>query len=286
MRYSVTLAVVLVSLLIPVGWRHQGEAHAAGSVEADQAYLDNFGPPPTVDSGRAFARVGYLPLRGNSAQVSALPFFLYDEKNQLQQIIERLSGKDLILPPDSPLYQPVLDGVSISFGAETDSVLTLAVTTERTLPSEEQAALFAMLTETAMQFSELRAVRILFNGKAAAGMPPDGFHHVSGRIVPVRPPTVLLIGGMWESGTDYSAELTVSFDRPVKVRHFALFKRSGEKVAGEYFTSAFDMAVVVHPEHPRAYPEGTLLRAEWDIVDAKGRANHGVTELPLQRFDH
>ena len=286
MRYSVTLAVVLMGLLIPLGWQPQGEAHAAGSVEADQAYLDNFGPPPAVETGRALARVGYLPLRSDPSRVSALPFFLYDEKNQLRQIIGRLNGKDLILPPDSPLYQPALDGVSIGVGGESAAVVTLTVTTERVLPREEQTALFAMLTETAMQFPELSAVRILLNGKPAAGMPPEGFRHVPGRIVPVQPPTVLLIGGMWEPGAAYSTELSVSFDRPVKVRHFALFKVNGEKVAGEYFTSAFDMAVVVHPEHPRAYPEGTLLRAEWEIIDAKGRANHGVTELPLQRFEH
>ncbi len=286
MRYSVTLAVVLMSLLIPFDWCHQGEALAAGSVAANQAYLDNFGPPPAVEIGRALARVGYLPLRSDPGRVSALPFFLYDEKDQLRQIIGRLSGKDLILPPDSPLYQPAFDGVSIGVGAKTAAVVTLSITTERTLSAAEQAALFAMLTETAVQFPELNTVRILLNGKPAAGMPLEGFRHVPGRIVPVRPPTVLLIGGMWERGAAYSTELSVSFDRPVKVRNFALFKGNGEKVAGEYFISAFDMAVVVHPEHPRAYPEGTLLRAEWDIVDAKGRANHGVTELPLQRFEH
>ena len=94
------------------------------------------------------------------------------------------------------------------------------------------------------------------------------------------------MAGMWERGGDSPDELLAEFDRPVKINNFKLFMRSGEAVDGEYFTSIFQMAVVVLPKDPTLYQESTVLRAEWDVVDGLERSNSGTTTLPLLRYEH
>ena len=44
--------------------------------------------------------------------------------------------------------------------------------------------------------------------------------------------------------------------------------------------------LAIHPQNPEIFLPGTILTAEWDIVDELGRVNKGTTSLPLQRFEH
>jgi hypothetical protein len=94
------------------------------------------------------------------------------------------------------------------------------------------------------------------------------------------------MAGMWEKGTDNLDELLVQFDRPVKVNSFTLYDSSDKLIDGEYFTSMFQMAVVVMPGDKSLYKEGDLLRAEWDVTDEKGRANSGTNSMALRRYEH
>jgi len=94
------------------------------------------------------------------------------------------------------------------------------------------------------------------------------------------------MAGMWEQGTDSLDELLVEFDRPVKVNNFKLYNSSEKSIEGEYFTSIFQMAVVVMPGDKTLYKEGDVFRAEWDVVDFMGRVNSGSSTMPLRRFEH
>ena len=73
------------------------EPKASGLVVATQAYLDNFGSPPQGKAGEAFARVGYLPLQSAPGKVRAFPLFLFSDKDELRQILERLVSGELQL---------------------------------------------------------------------------------------------------------------------------------------------------------------------------------------------
>lgn len=257
-----------------------------GSIEANQAYLQYFGEPPIAKKGRGFARVGYLPLRKSPDRVRPIPFYLFAEQDQLEQLLKRLVGGELILPPDSSLYQPFPADLQLNVSPLEEGTLTLTLTMQL-IPSETDLAAAALaLTETSVQFDAVKRVRILFNGKPIAQMPAEGFSHTPQKVAPVEPPTMIMIAGMWEKGAQSLGEILIDFDRPVKVNSFQLFDASGQKVEGEYFTSAFDMAVVIHPENPQLYQDGTVFRVEWDVTDALGRSNNGVNTSPLQRFEH
>ena len=257
-----------------------------GIIEANQAYLKNFGEPPAVSKGRGFARVGFLPLSREPEKVRAIPFYLFDERDQLRQLLERLTGREIILPPDSPLYQPFPGDLQLKVGTVENGTVTLMLSTQETPTGTDLSAMAVALTETSVQFPEIERVRILINGQPLAQMPAEGFSHMPKHLVPVEPPLMVMIAGMWEPGAEAPEEILIDFDRPVRVNRFSLFDASGKKVEGKYFTSAFDMAVVVHPENPKAFQEGTMLRAEWDVTDALGRSNAGANSLPLRRYEH
>ena len=50
---------------------------SAVRVEATSAYLEHFGVPPQGEAGRAFARVGYLPVRKSPGRLVARPIFVF-----------------------------------------------------------------------------------------------------------------------------------------------------------------------------------------------------------------
>lgn len=257
-----------------------------GSIEANQAYRQYFGEPPKVNKGQGFARVGYLPLRKSPDKLRPIPLYLFTEQDQLEQLLRRLISGEILLPPASSLYQPFPADLQLNVSPLAEGTLTLTLTTQLKSSETDLAAAASALTETSVQFDAVKRVSILFNGKPLAQMPAAGFSHAPQKVAPVEPPNMIMIAGMWEQGAHSLGEILIDFDRPVKVNSFQLFDAAGKKVAGEYFTSAFDMAVVVHPENPQSYQAGTVLRAEWDVTDALGRSNNGVNTLPLRRFEH
>lgn len=107
-----------------------------------------------------------------------------------------------------------------------------------------------------------------------------------GTIEPPGPPPLLLVVGAWEKGAQDPEEILADFDRSVKIESFSLMDASGQKIQGDYFTSAFDMAVGIHPESPSAIREGIRLCAEWRVVDRLGRIGEGSGNFTLGRHDH
>jgi hypothetical protein len=286
LSFSALLGGLLFLLSLSGCQQQETPKSAFGIVEANQAYRQYFGAPPTVNKGRGFARVGFLPLRKSPDKVRPIPLYLFVERDQLEQMLKRLISGEIILPPDSPLYQPFPADLQLEVGPLEEGTLTLTLIM-RQLPSETDLAAIALsLTETSVQFDGVARVRILFNAEPLAQMPAEGFIHTPRQVLPVAPPAMIMIAGMWAKGAEALEEILIDFDRPVTVNRFQLFDAAGKKVAGETFTSVFDMAVVIHPKHPEAFRDGTVLRAEWAVTDALGRTNHGVNTLPLRRFEH
>ena len=258
----------------------------SGVVEANQSYQDNFGTPPQGKAGQAFARVGYLPLQKAPEKLRALPLFLFSEKEQLRQILDRLISGELLQRRESELYDPFPDDLEISVLNPEGPIPKLLLTTQQSWSSTDQAAAGRALAETTLQFALMDRVMILLNGTPLPQMPVEGYLREPQSLVMVEPPALVLLAGVWEEGSDALTEILVEFDRPVTVNNFKLYDKTDNVVDGEYFTSIFQMAVVLHPKDPRNYHEAMVLRAEWDVVDYLGRSNRGTDTLPMQRIDH
>jgi hypothetical protein len=258
----------------------------SGVVTATQAYLDNFGVPPQGKAGQAFARVGYLPLQKNPEKLRAVPLFLFSEAEQLQQILDRLISGELLLYRDTVFYNPFPNDLKVSVTSPEGPTTTLSLTTQQSLSASDLSVAAQSLAETVLQFAQVERVIVLNNGVPLPQMPQGGYLRVPELLTRVEPPQLVLMAGVWEAGEGAPHELLIEFDRPIKVNSFKLYESDGNVVDGEYFTSIFKMAIVVHPKDPGRYQEKTVLRAEWDVIDILGRANQGTDSLPIRRIDH
>ncbi|PLX93407.1 MAG: hypothetical protein C0619_04515 [Desulfuromonas sp.] len=278
---------VLLFLLAVIGCQQEQEtAQAEGVVQANTAYLDNFGDPPYETKGRAYARVGYLPLRKNSNLVRAIPLFLFTDQNQLGHILETLTSGQLSLSAESDLQDSFAKNIDISVRSLEGGLLVLDLASTNAWSAIDLQPVVKALTETAVQFSDVTYVRFLLDGRPMTNMPEKGFEHNPEDVAVVTKPTLVDIAGTWHNDEEDLEEISVRFDRPITVNRFALYDNTGKKVEGEYFTSVLQMAVVIHPDNPKRFKEGSELQAEWDIVDALGRTNKGTTRLPLKHIEH
>jgi len=285
-RFRNLKVLLLAGSLLAGGACQKDSAPVATSiVKANQAYLTAFGQPPVVVKGECFARVGYYPLRANPAQLRAVPFFLFDIETELPLLFERLVNNPLPFPADGPLLNPYPPGSTVRVDLH-PGMLELDLKLKQNPDPAQLAPMAAALTETAGQYPDISRVRLLLNGTPWPGMPKDGVRPDPSRIVDPGPPQLLLVVGSWEAGSDGPAEILADFDRPVTVDSFILRDEAGNSLKGELFTSAFDMAVVLHPEHPETLSEGMSLRGMWKVTDRLGRSGEGEGRFELQRHDH
>jgi len=289
-RINLSILIVLIVVFLFVGCQKEEpsptESKSSGLVVANQAYLESFGSPPQGKSGEAFARVGYLPIRESPAMVRPFPLFLFSDKAELAQILNRLVSDDLQFPKESGFFKPFPDDFTLGSISSEDDTVTLNLTTQQSWPDSEMEVAGLALAQTVFQFDQVKRVVMMLNGLPFPQMPDGGYLPAPGKIHAVGPPELALIAGTWEQGSDKLDELLVEFDRPITVNNFKLYDNSGKAVEGEYFTSIFQMAVVVLPDDPTLYTEATMLRAEWNVVDGLGRSNSGTTTMPLRRFEH
>ncbi|MFK5927087.1 MAG: GerMN domain-containing protein [Desulfuromusa sp.] len=283
---SLKLIYLTLIVVVFVAGCQQQPAAPVGSVEANPAYLKYFGDPPQVSKGVGYARVGFFPLLENPQKVRAVPLYLFSENKQLQQILQRVTGGEMIPFLNGQFYHPFSVEDQFRVNPVKDNVLTLEITSKREIRRADLAAIALSLTETALQFSEVKLVQVLVNGEPLPFMPKAGFSHSPEKISAVAPPALLVAAGVWEAGSEDPAELVVNFDRPVAIENIKLTDSSGKKIEGEYFRSVFDMAVVVHPADASLFHEGTKIHIDWDVTDKLGRSNKGSSFLALKRIDH
>lgn len=276
---SRTWAVLLLTpLLLFTGCQ---ERSSGGQIKATPAYVDHFGPPPTPEEGSCFARVGYFPTVTDPTRIVPVPLFLFAEQNQLRLLLERLIRFEHFAPLGEGLFNPFPKGTSLTSVSRTDGEVTVELQLPRTLSEDESVGLVRSVALTAGQFEGVDRVAVRGGGKGLAGMPQGG-------IVPERnwaadpgSPRPLVVVGNWEA--DLLKEILIDFDRPVTLERLEVKDEGGRPVRGEHFLSAFDMAVVVHPDLPASLSEGMQLTVSWAVVDRHGRRGEGEESFRLLR---
>lgn len=286
LKYLLPLMLVLALFVFGCQQEQETPQNKAGIVTINAAYARHFGTLPSFEAGRAYAQVAYLPLKQTPDKVAALPLFLFSEEDQIQKVLQRLISGDLVKAPGTPFFNPFPDDLELIVQPLDGTELVVDLRTKKPVTTSNRDALVHALKETALQFDAVDRVKIRFNGDAPPDMPDRGYRYEAQLIATTQPPTLLQIAGSWEDDQENPAEILIQFDRPVKINNFSLFHKDGSKVEGDYYTSIFHMAVVIHPQFPQAFQAGTMLRAQWDIEDFKGRANSGVNTLPLVKLEH
>jgi len=281
LRWALLIGLFLTS----AACQKEAPTAAQSNVKANQAYISFFGQPPASAKGECFARVGFYPLRSDREKLQAVPFFLFDAKTELPLLFARLVNNPAAFPEDGPLANPFPPGTSVRVGSRA-ATLEMELNLAPPASPERLAEMARALTQTAGQYPDIRQVRLLLNGAPWPGMPEEGFRPDPGRVVDPGPPWLMLVVGSWESGAGGPGEILADFDRPVSIQSFGLRDEAGKKLEGDYFTSAFDMAVVIHPRNPADFHEGMELRADWRVTDRLGRQGEGEGAFPLVRQDH
>jgi hypothetical protein len=286
-RKSLLGSLILLLAALAAGCEKKAPTLPAGAVKASPAYVAFFGQPPVPKGGTCFARVGFFPLRSDPGKVRPVPFFLFREDGQMQLVLDRLVGGEVTFPAERDSFNPFPPGTRIQHRMleEGATELTLNLGDASSVAPDFQA-MAAALTETAMQFDEVDRVIILLDGAPLAGMPAGGYRHEPQRILPPDAPKLLMVIGSWEQGKEDPDEILANFDRPVTIDSFHLRDAAGQEVRGKYYQSAFNMAVVIHPDNPRAFREGASLTAEWEVVDGLDRKGKGSGVFSLGRHEH
>ena len=281
------LVLFVIIGLIAVGCENRRNGAEKGTVKANPGYLEHFGRPPTPETGTCFARIGFFPSTTHPGKVRPVPYFLFTETGQLEQILHRMVSEQGVFHSGVDMVTPFPPGTEVSLSAVKEGLVEVnLLVPEKGRATLDLQAVAVTLTETAVQFEEIERVRILLNGEPLPGMPGDGFRHQPDRISPAGPAVLLTVIGSWEKGAEAPEEILLGFDRPVTVESFQLLDPLGQPVKGEYYRSVFDMAVVIHPAIPQDFTAGMTLRVEWEVTDALGRKGKGAGDFVLIRHDH
>ena len=287
-RPSFKLKAVFISFLFFALGCQQDEVQkeSSGIVEATSSYLESFGVPPQGKAGRAYAAVGYLPVKDMPDKLGPIPIFLFSEENQLEKVLNKLISGDLVTSQKQIYYNPFPRDLELVIKSKEGNLLTIDLLTKKDWDRNDQHAGTIALMETALQFSHVQKVKVMLNGSVVEDMPEAGFQKNSDLMIEVPPPILILMAGAWEKGQNEPEEILIQFDRPIKVEKFKLYHLDGQQVQGDYYKSLFQMAVVIHPENSSLFREGTTLKAEWSIVDELGRKNSGVDTMQLIKYEH
>lgn len=292
MRRSVFVALLVFSLMVLGCQKKQEEPlpesqTPSGRVEATSAYRAYFGEPPTIPEGICFAVAGFYPLKDHPGKVMPVPHFTFAVTDRPQLVLEQvmMGGEPLGLehlfvnpfPPGS-----IINSFTLSEGlAAVDfSSKILDVT------PEQQPALLASLAHTLLQFDEVEHIKVTAEGQLLPYASELGFSSADPAVVMEPHPPALLQAFLHEDEDAIPGEMVIFFDRPVTLKAFSLEFPQAEAVRGEYFTSVFDMAVVIHPEDPGRIRVGDEVFISWHIVDGRGREARGDGFYPLGHLSH
>jgi hypothetical protein len=128
-------------------------------------------------------------------------------------------------------------------------------------------------------------VQVVAGGTLLPQQAERGFYPDPEAVMPPGLPRVLTVAGVWEEAVANPEEVSVFFDRPVGVEEVRV-SVDGRRLEGDYFTSVFDMAVVIRPQQPEKLREGLPVAVAWRVVDRLGRKGEGEKTFPLARVEH
>lgn len=260
----------------------------SGEVRATARYLEYFGDPPTVAEGTCYALVGFYPSARETGKVSPFPLFLFNQEQQLEIVTEQLlrwgEGWDMggmllnPFPPETEL---------IALQQEEDMVrVELSDQAWDGTDAGQKKTILDVVGHTLAQFEGVSRVMLVAAGKLFPYQAERAFVPDPSVLAPPGPPQVLAVAATWQAGNAVPEDLSVFFDRPVTVQTFELADDGGRRIEGEYYRSAFDMAVVVHPADPAAIVEGMPVQVSWQVTDGLGREGEGHRSLFLTRLEH
>ncbi len=258
------------------------------AVTASNAYETYFGAPPKVTGGQCYALVGFYPRADNPAKVTPIPHFVITEENQQQLLVEQLIKGGAVPGLENVFVNPFPPGttlLSLTVNGATMNVDLSPEVLEQTDPIL-QKGLLASIGHSVVQFEPVENLVVTAAGTPLPWMP--GLNYVPLRASVIAPQKPRLLQAVVEehAGAQGAHEILFFFDRPVEVGEFTLADASGEEISGEYYTSVFDMAVVLHPENPDRFTAGKRVQVAWQVTDRLGRAASGQQTLVLQHQEH
>jgi germination protein M len=288
LRKVILLSCLILSLLVSGCQRKQEEPQAVGGrVEATTAYRTYFGDPPTVPEGICFAVAGFYPLLNSPDKVMPVPHFTFALTDRPQLVMEQVMLGGEPLGMETAFVNPFPVGTHLRDLRVSDGVAIVDFSRDiLEVPVELQPGLLASTAHTLVQFAEIERVLITAEGQPLPFAPTQE-PMLADRAVVVEPgPPTLLQAFLHEDDDAIPGEMLVFFDRPVRLVSFSLEYPQGEPVKGDYFTSVFDMAVVIHPEDPNITQVGDEVFVSWQIVDGRGREGRGEGFWPLGHLYH
>jgi hypothetical protein len=277
------LLFLSMALLLASGCRkEEAKAPAGGVVTATATYEKYFGPPPAVLEGEAFAVAGFLPVVGTPGKVRPIPLFMITKGRRPDLLISHLLAlPEFSLPPG--LVNPFPPGTRLeSYSVQGDTAeLTLSFPSNA---ANDMQGIVAAIGHSLAQFPEIRRVRVKAGGALLAGIPPEGVFPDPRDILEPEAPRPVAVVCSWEEGRP--REVSVFFDRPVTVQEIRLATADGRPLAGDFYRSVFDMAVVIHPDDPAQIADGMPVTVDWRAADPLGRAGAGRDTFHLRHLEH
>lgn len=284
-----TTLLLLLVVLAACNARKDVPPEGKGSVQATGAFLDLFGPTPSVDKGTGYAFVIYFPSAKEPGKVLPFPFFSFDEASLKKVALGKLVAGVGDLPAYSgEIAQPFPSGTRVLDIAQSGDTVTVNFSKELAaaqLDAKAEQSLISAVVLTLRQFPGVARVILEVDGadsplnKLTASADGKG-------VIPLPPPRLLSVTGMKEKGATKIEEMDAFFDRPVDIKELTLSVADGKKIEGEMFQSVFDMAGVLKAKDPQPYPSGTTIKVHWKVVDKLGRAASGDADVPLEIKEH
>lgn len=280
---ALLLFLGMVIFSTAAGCSRREESVPGGTVKASEAYLRHFGAAPTVKEGSCFALVGYFPLNDNPLQVRPVPLFIFSRDGQMDKVVRHLMALDggaLGKGEGNPFPAGTqLKSLSVK---EDSAVVQLAFGAG--LPQDRRVVqgIVSALGYTLAQFPGVRRVLVEADGTPLPGVDRGGFVPDARNILEPELPRPIGVAGVWEGNAATPEEVLIAFDRPVALQKVEVLAE-GKPLSGDYYQSAFDMAVVIRPGRGEAVREGMPVRVEWQVRDRLGRSSSGGEDFPLQR---
>lgn len=292
MRKSVFLLLLVLSLVLLGCQKKQDELKdepqtRSGRVEATSAYRAYFGEPPTVPEGLCFAVVGFYALQDQPGQLMPVPHFTFALTDRPRLVLEQVMMGGEPLGMEHLFVNPFPQGSLINSFALNENLASVDFSREiLDVAPELQPALLASLAHTLLQFDEIEKLRVTANGQPLPYAPDQGLLSADPALVMEPHPPSLLQAFLHDDEDAIPGEMLIFFDRPVTIKAFSLEFPQAKAVCGDYFTSVFDMAVVVHPEDAGRIRVGDEVFISWHVVDGRGREARGEAFFPLGHLSH
>jgi len=258
-------------------------------VHANETYRSYFGEPPAVSEGTAFALVGFAPDPDHPGKISPFPLFMFDRDGQMEAVAEQVMRLGFDWDPSLSGRSPFPAGTFlVGLHRDQDDLVRVELSEEAWALStpHDKELMIAILGNTLTQFPNVQRVIVAAGGHLLPGQTDRGFFPDPEVVVGPGAPRLLAVVGVWEPGGTNAEEVAVYFDRPLDLKSFRLMHADGKEVAGDYFRSIFNMAVVVHPRNPEIFKPGLAMRVIWEGVDSRGRSWGGDNVVNLQRLEH